>query len=152
MDNIFNKSICVYFYILFGFSLIYAQVDSLYENISDLQTEDGSLIEFLEELSENPLNINDASREDLENLSLLTPDQIDSILLNRPFNIKKEVKLILGKQAYNSIRAFFVLKKPSPDLEFKFINRIQYTLAIPASNSLLNPLFFFNSYQIKTRL
>jgi hypothetical protein len=92
-----------------------AQIDSLYEILNESIEEDNGLSEILEELNQNPFNINTVSIEELRIFPFLNKSHIDSILTNRPFTQKRQVNQILDKETYQLFRSFFVVK-PIPQL------------------------------------
>ena len=110
------KYFIIFFFLGFVFPVITsAQIDSLYEALSESIEEDDGLSEILEELQKNPVNINTVSREELRIFPFLNESHIDSILSHRPYTQKRQVRQILDKNTYNFLRPFFIVK-PIPDL------------------------------------
>jgi len=87
-----------------------SQVDSLSENLGEFSEDDQELIEIIEQYTDNPLNINSASRTELTNLPFISASIADSILAMRKqkgkFRSKRELRSILGKEKYNLIKEF----------------------------------------------
>ncbi|MFC2088742.1 hypothetical protein ACFLSX_03995 [Calditrichota bacterium] len=109
-------------------AILNAQTDSLYEVLSESQEEDDGFAEIMEELILNPLDINFASTEDLQVFPFLSTSQIDSLIQNRPFNQKRQIRIVLGKETYKLFRPFFVIKPIPPDISFQMTQRVQLPL------------------------
>lgn len=121
----------IFIFLLLGFLFPYilnAQIDSLYEALSESQEEDDGFAEIYDELIRNPIDINYASEEDLRIFNFLSTTQIDSLIQLRPFNQKRQVRLILGKDTYKLFRPFFVVKPVPPDFKLRMTQRVQLPL------------------------
>jgi hypothetical protein len=117
--------LCIFFQPII---LVHAQLDSLYEVFADHMEEDRGLYEILEQLLEKPVNINTADQEDLEIFPFLSTNQIDSILINRPFKKKSEIRKILGYKTYQLFRYFFSLKEEKPSVDVHISHRLKYPI------------------------
>ena len=96
---------------LFKVHLLNAQTDSLPEILFESEEEENSINEWLETLSNNPVDINNASYETIEKIPFLSDKQIDLILQFRPFNKKADVRSLIGEETYLYIRQFIIVKK-----------------------------------------
>jgi len=73
-------------------------------------------IEYLDELLRQPLNLNRASRQDLQRLPFLSPGQTDTLLswrkLHGEFTSPGRVKMLLGPETYGMILPFIEVSSP----------------------------------------
>jgi len=94
--------------------VIKAQDDSLLTKWAELSEDDASFSERLQQLTEHPIHINQASKTELAELPFLTSALIDSILAyrksNGKFTTKYQLSPILGKGMYNILKPFFTVK------------------------------------------
>ena len=96
---------------------LYGRLDSLAEVISESIPDQNEINSLLEEFTGNPLDLNSASRAELEYFSFLTPAQIDTILESRPFKHKSALAGILGRSTYKLFAFFLRL----PEFPFPFL-------------------------------
>jgi hypothetical protein len=148
------KPILFLFYLFFQLiCLVQAQLDSLSEIFTDQLTDDRGLSEILEQLMESPLAINSASREELESLPFLSSNQIDSILIKRPFRAKSEIRNILGQKTFQLFKHFFTLEDKKASLNVHVIHRLKFQLEknIGIKNKIYtgSPLENYNRIQIQ---
>jgi len=116
----------LFIFLLLGFlfpGIMLAQIDSLYEAFNESIEEDNGLSEIFEELQKNPFNINTISKEELRIFPFLNESQIDSILVNRPFSQKRQVRQILDKDSYKFLRPFFIVKPLTQLLKLQITQR-----------------------------
>jgi len=116
----------LFIFLLLGFlfpDIMLAQIDSLYEAFNESIEEDNGLSEIFEELQKNPFNINTISKEELRIFPFLNESQIDSILVNRPFSQKRQVRQILDKDSYKFLRPFFIVKPLSQIFKLQITQR-----------------------------
>ena len=101
-----------YLILLFGLTTVSrsAESDSLFEILSDLDEENNHTAEYLEQLTTNPLDLNAVSRSEMLSLPFLNHQQIDSVLLHRPYSKYSELKTIIGPETYKQIKKFIILK------------------------------------------
>ena len=80
-------------------------------------TEDSKLLDFLEDLERNPLDLNTATREELETVPFISSNLAKEILdyrdKNFPLKSKKELLNadIVDEQLYGMIKTYFIVKK-----------------------------------------
>jgi len=88
----------------------FAQSDSLLNLINDLSENETYLNDLLLDLSENPVNINNADHEDLLAIPLLSYELADSIIQlrkrNGRFKSKRQLRKIITPAIYNLIKEF----------------------------------------------
>ena len=121
------KKILFYLYFFLNMILIVnAQLDSLYEIIADHIETDNGFYETLQHLLENPININFANKEDLEFLPFLSVKQIDSLLVNKPFKKRSEIRKILGHRTYRLFQHFFILRYEKVSTAINCTHRVKY--------------------------
>ena len=140
---------CFLFIILFSFPL-QAQIDSLAEEMMEEDDEQGHLIEWIETMTADPLDINNAPKKILTDFPFLTAAQVDLILANRPFSRKTEIAGILGKSTYQRIRPFVELKKAKPFLQARLTQRWQYVLE--KTRAFKEGIFTGTPFESMTRL
>jgi Helix-hairpin-helix motif len=96
--------------LLFNSSFIFAQSDSLLSVISDLSENETDLAELLLDLQQNPVNINDAAKDELLAIPLLTEEITDSIIAIRerrgPYHSKRQIRSITGPEIYDLIKNY----------------------------------------------
>jgi len=114
--------------IILLFVPLQAQIDSLAEEMMEEDDEQGHLIEWIETMTADPLDLNNAPKKILTDFPFLTAAQVDLILKNRPFSRKTEIARLLGKSTYQRIRPFVELKKTKPFLQARLTQRWQYVL------------------------
>ena len=106
------------------------------EDLAELVNNDEEYGElYLEELSDyltNPLNINEATKEDLENFPFLSDKLIENILyyLYRygPMLTDKELMMVEGmdKKTYQLFKSFIIVKQPEHKKRIKLKNLFKY--------------------------
>ncbi len=147
---IFHKFIFVSFYLLVHVFLLKAQTDSIPEMIFEVEEDQTNIKDWLEILSNNPVDINSASRKTLEKIPFLSLAQIEIIINFRPFIKKAEVRRILGKEAYHFILPFIQLKKPTYFPKIDIRHRLQYTLN--KSRGFVENIYLGSPYESYTRI
>jgi hypothetical protein len=140
------------FIILLGLTTVCKSrgLDSLFEMISDLDEENNQIVEFLEQLTSNPLDLNTISHSELETLPFLNHQQIDSIIFHRPYSKYSEVKKIIGIETYRLIKKFIILIKSKQKLKIQLTNRIQHT--IEKNRGIKTGKFLGSSFESLSRL
>ena len=97
-------------FVLFTGSSALAQTDSLLSLLNDLSENETYLVDLLLDLQENPVNLNEADRDELLILPLLTPEITDSIISTRTrlghFKNKRQIRSITGPELYNLIKNY----------------------------------------------
>ena len=87
-----------------------AQSDSLMEKWAEFAEDETELIQLLQQLTDDPLNINFATKSDLLNIPFFTPALADTILEIRKrkngFKSKRMLRPVLGKELYGLIKDF----------------------------------------------
>lgn len=107
--------------------LVYAQGDISDQILTNLQTEETNIAEWLVILSEQPVNINQASEELLKKIPFLSDQHIHKIVQNRPFEKKTQIAEILGNDVYQNIRPFITVIKTKSYPVVLISHRFQYT-------------------------
>ena len=105
--------------------------DSLYFNIPDIIGEE-SLPAWLEDAIELPIDLNQATGEDLRIFPFLSDDQINALINTRPFSNKKDIRRLLGDETYRLFRSYFIIAKPKPQFRWEVISR----MAVPIQRNL----------------
>lgn len=105
--------ICIY-------TSVHAQQDSLYEAVTELEVENEILQELMESYTDNPLDINNASENELRSIPFVSDSEISKIIEFRPFENKSAVRTCLGKQKYEAIRPFITVLKYKPPWRIHF--------------------------------
>jgi hypothetical protein len=126
------------------------QSDSLAEIFSEAVPEQEEILTLIEEWTTNPLNINSASRAELETFAFLSPGQIDSILESRPFKTKSTLRPILGKQIYDLFAPFFVTRKVMP--RFHLQAAVQTQTQLEMNDGFINGKYPGSPWALLTRL
>ena len=83
--------ICMLFISLYSFAqvtepvtpIVEQQLESITENNEDLETEDDSYLQQMIQFIKNPIKLNEADIADLNQLRILTPNQIQNFILYR---------------------------------------------------------------------
>jgi hypothetical protein len=127
-----------------------AQIDSLAEMINESNPDQNEINELVEEISNNPLEINSATRDELEYFSFLSPAQINTILESRPFANKKDLRGILGRQLYRLFEPFFTVSRRDPPFHLQTIFRWQRV--IEKNQGLIDKIYRGSPGSIYTRL
>ena len=103
--------------------------DSLLNQWAEFVEDESNLAELLEELAENPVNINTNNREELLRIPLLSSSLTDSILRNKAklgsYSSKRQIRPILGTELYNLIKDFISIKSKSKK-SFSYIHKSYY--------------------------
>lgn len=134
-----KKSI-VFLFLLFCTTFLYAQYTPSWEyyyeqlsSMSDMVTTDKeATYEFLAELAEHPINLNSATREDLEQLPFLSSVQIEELVayINQyaPLQSLGELAMIESLDALRrKLLSFFITIDSNPQHRFpSFKNIVQY--------------------------
>ncbi len=106
------------FFVLLSPITLYAQTDSLQIEWAELSEEGTEITEILENLSSNPVSMNDADREEWLSIPFITPEMADSILSVKDrkgrFASKRDLSSIVGRKLYSKIKDFVILSRPSP--------------------------------------
>ncbi len=103
-------------FIVIGLGLrpLLAQTDSLIALWAEFAKDDPNFVERIQELSEHPVNLNTADKDELLSIPLLTPFQADSILALREklgsFRSKRQIRYILGGQYYELVKALVTIR------------------------------------------
>ncbi len=88
----------------------FSQSDSLMERWAELAEDETEIIHVLQELADNPLNVNTASKAELLNLPFITQTLADTILALREqkngFKNKRMLRPLLGKELYDLLKDF----------------------------------------------
>ena len=108
-------SICFF---VFHFTLYaQSQTDSLFTQWAEFNEEENNLAEILEELTENPININTSDRDELLRIPLIKIQAVDTILYKRSsigkFTSKRQIRSIVGAELYNLIKEFITIESIS---------------------------------------
>ncbi len=114
-----------YYYVLFLLCFflflkpVYAQsqTDSLLLKWAEFIEDESNLAEILEELTENPININTSDHDGLLHIPLINKNVADSILYKRlsigKFTSKRQIRSIVGAELYDLIKEFVTIKSKS---------------------------------------
>jgi hypothetical protein len=129
---------------------LYGQLDSLAEVISESMPDQEEINSLLEEFTGNPLDINTASRAELEYFSFLTPAQIDTILESRPFKHKSALAGILGRPTYKLFAPFFTVSRKLPP--FHSSAAIRWQSVLERSRGLKEKIYRGSAGSVYTRL
>ena len=99
-----------FFFQFFIENFLFAQSDSLTALINDLSENETYLTELLQDLHENPININYADKEDLLLIPLITQQMADSIINTRniigQYKSKRQISRIVGSDIYSFIKNY----------------------------------------------
>lgn len=101
------------------FNSIYSQsqTDSLLIRWEEFIEDESDFAEILEELAENPININSKNQIELLRIPFITTNQVDSILNKRNrdghFKSKRQIRSILGTELYGLVKDFITIKHKS---------------------------------------
>jgi len=97
------------------FSNGFAQSDSLYEAWSEFNENESGLADLLQQLRDDPVNLNFATKEELLNIPFISETLADSILALRKrlngLRSKRELKSVLGTELYRLLKDFFVVRR-----------------------------------------
>jgi hypothetical protein len=118
--------------------------------IFEVEEDQTNIKDWLEILSTNPVDINSASRKNLEKIPFLSFTHIELILKFRPFLKKAEVRKILGKETYHFILPFIQLKKPDYFPKINVRHRLQYTLN--RNRAFVENIFLGSPYESYSRI
>ncbi|KAA3614752.1 MAG: helix-hairpin-helix domain-containing protein [Calditrichaeota bacterium] len=117
IKNMNNKNLffLLIFFFLFFVQPVFAQSDSLLNLINDLSENETYLDDLLLDLSENPVNINTATRSDLLEIPLITNEMADSIVILRQrlgrFKSKRQIRKIITAEVYGLIKEFITISE-----------------------------------------
>ncbi|MEJ2053656.1 MAG: helix-hairpin-helix domain-containing protein, partial [Calditrichaceae bacterium] len=91
--------------------------DSLLLQWAEFVEDDDNLGEILQELAENPVNINSNNPEELKRIPLISKFQIDSILQRRKrlgtYRSKRQIRPVIGPQLYELVKDFITIHSKS---------------------------------------
>ncbi|MBN2425626.1 MAG: helix-hairpin-helix domain-containing protein [Calditrichaceae bacterium] len=111
--NFFKKAGNVFGILLFV-ELSFAQSDSLILQWAELMEEDEEIIESIQNLMEQPVDINKANREELLSIPFLSAEFADSIIARRnqrgQYSNKRQIRSIVGAEYYDVIRDFITIQ------------------------------------------
>ncbi len=111
--NVRKASLLFFFIFLLLVSPADAQTDSLIAKWADLSEDDDAFIEQINELYENPVNINRAGRSAIAAIPFITPAQADSIIELRKkigkFTSKSQLRRVLGREVYLLVKDIVTL-------------------------------------------
>ncbi|TFH02776.1 MAG: hypothetical protein E4H13_01040, partial [Calditrichales bacterium] len=124
-----------------------AQLDSLAEALINSEENISDLNELL---PDQPIDINNAERETLENLSFLADTQVTRILDHRPFKSEKELKVLLGNPSFALLRQLLILNPQRKSLSLQSVFRLQTVLEHNRSEA--NWPFAGNPFESLTRM
>lgn len=85
-------------------------------------SEDSKLLDYLEDLERNPLDLNTATREELETVPFISSNLANEIIdyRNKNFPLKSKRELLkvddIGEHLYDLIKVYFVVKKSKYDI------------------------------------
>ncbi|HES59582.1 MAG TPA: helix-hairpin-helix domain-containing protein, partial [Caldithrix sp.] len=93
------------------------QSDSLLFQWAEFIEDESNLAEILEELAENPVNINTNNRDELLRIPLISSSQADSILNYKmqigAYTSKRQIRSVIGSELYSLIKDFISIKSIS---------------------------------------
>lgn len=110
--------------LILSLNTLFSQTDSLSSIINDFAENETIYNELLLELTEQPVNINYADKDDFLSLPFITSELADSIIILRNavgnFKSKRELRPLLGPDIYNLLKTYFTTAA-------KDYNRLQFT-------------------------
>ncbi len=127
-----------------------AQTETLIEILSDVEDEQNNLNEWIAILQENPIDINNETAERLKDIPFLNKTHIDTILTQRPFKRKSQVRLLLGDEVYQHIRTLIVIKKTLFFPQIAVTQRFRYSL-VP-NRGFSQKIFLGTAYESLSRI
>jgi len=114
--------------LFFSYLPTFAQQDSLIARWAELAEDDVEIIELLQQLADNPINLNRAERNDFTRIPFLNSKHIDQILeyrnQNKLFKSRRPLNKILGTELYVLLKSFFSIRdirKNNGYLKQKFV-------------------------------
>lgn len=122
-----SSLICASIILLLINQHLFAQQDSVYNRWAEFAEEDAEIIELVQQLTDNPINLNKAEHSDFSRIPFLTQAHIEQILQyrnqNKRFKSRRPLHKILGKELYTLLKPFFSIRdirKNSGYLKQKF--------------------------------
>lgn len=118
-------------FILFNSQTLYSQQqsDSLLIQWAEFIEDESNLAELLEELAENPVNINTNNRDELLRIPLISLNLADSILIKKTqlggYTNKRQIRPILGAELYALIKDFISIRSKLKKT-FSYIHKSYY--------------------------
>ncbi len=144
--------VCLFcIFVLLGFfCVLNAQQTDPLEPYLDLIQEDPSLAETLQDLLDNPVPINQATRQDWLQIPLLTSSEVDSIFSwkkrNGAFSTIRTLQKILGKAKYKQIRPFVTLRA-RPAFRVLMVQTNSWKMNASNSSYAGTPLYSFSKFR-----
>jgi len=145
-----NIYISFLFYICLFPNFAYGQSESLPELLSDGETDQSELNEWIAHLEANPIDINNDTPDALMEIPYLTKAHIDSILHYRPFKYKSQIRTVLGYDMYKLIRPFIMVKKSVQFFQMVVSQRLRYSLN--HSKGFLEKIYLGTVFETLTRI
>jgi len=103
--------------------------DSLFMQWAEFIEDDSNLGEILQDLAENPVNINTDDPDELKRIPLITSRQADSILHKRQilgtYKSKRQIESIVGSELYAMIRDFVSIRS-EPKFKINYTHKSYY--------------------------
>lgn len=131
MKNQYGNLILIVCIFHFSQKAVFSQQDSVYGRWIEFIEDDTDLIERLDQLTENPVNLNSAEQSEFSTIPFLTIKQINLILdyrnHNEKFKSRAPLRKILGTELYALLKPFFTVKtiqKNKGYLKQKYIHPI----------------------------
>lgn len=133
-----------------------SQSDSLLISWAEFIEDENNLGELLEEMAENPVNINSNDRNELNRIPLINSVMVDSIIIKKSelkeYTNKRQIRNILGPELYELVKEFITIKSRSKNT-FTYIHKSYYGIEkIPQIDNNLyrgDALYDYNKIQYR---